>query len=92
MYYNQEGWLKEFLDDKSAFCSGSESDDSDNDDENYNENNEQQQLSEGFANCRHKIVSPILLQEVLNTFAFSKHCSGTRLLVEDVTTSHGFGN
>ena len=37
-YYNQEEWLEEFLDDKGAFCSGSESDDGDNDDENYNEN------------------------------------------------------
>ena len=37
-YYKQEEWLKAFLDDKSAFSDGSESDDSDNDDENYNEN------------------------------------------------------
>ena len=37
-YYKQEEWLEEFLDDKSAFSDGSESDDSDNDDENYNEN------------------------------------------------------
>ena len=39
-YYNQEEWVEEFLDDKSAFYSGSESDDGDNDDENYNENME----------------------------------------------------
>ena len=31
-YYNQEEWLEEFLDDKGAFCDGSESDDSENDD------------------------------------------------------------
>ena len=37
-YYKQEEWLKAFLDDKSAFSDGSESDDSDNHDENYNEN------------------------------------------------------
>ena len=37
-YYKQEEWLEAFLDDKSAFPDGSESDDSDNDDENYNEN------------------------------------------------------
>ena len=37
-YYNQEEWFEEFLDNKSAFYNGSESDDSDNDDENYNEN------------------------------------------------------
>ena len=31
-YYKQEEWLEAFLDDKSAFFNGSESDDSDNDD------------------------------------------------------------
>ena len=31
-YYKQEEWLEAFLDDKSAFSDGSESDDSDNDD------------------------------------------------------------
>ena len=56
------------------------------------ENNEQQQLSEGFANSCYKIVSPILLQELINNFAVCKHCSGTHLLVEDVSSSHGFGN
>ena len=53
------------------------------------ENNEQQQLSEGFANICYKIVSPILLQELINDFAVCKHCSGTLLLAED---SHDFGN
>ena len=38
LYYSQEEWLEEFLDDKSAFYNGIEIDDSDNDDENYNEN------------------------------------------------------
>ena len=38
LYYNQEEWLEEFLDDKGAFYNGIESDDSDNDDENCNEN------------------------------------------------------
>ena len=38
LYYNQEEWLEEFLDDKSAFYNSIEIDDSDNDDENYNEN------------------------------------------------------
>ena len=33
-----EEWFEEFLDNKSAFYNGRESDDSDNDDENYNEN------------------------------------------------------
>ena len=66
---NQEEWLEEFLDNKDAFYNGSESDDSDNDDENYNENSEQQQSYEGFANSCYKIVSPILLQELINDFA-----------------------
>ena len=33
------------------------------------ENNEQQQLSEGFANSCYKIVSIVLLQELINDFA-----------------------
>ena len=37
-YYNQEEWFEEFLDNKSAFYNGSESDDSDNDAKNYSEN------------------------------------------------------
>ena len=56
------------------------------------ENNEQQQLSEDFANSCYKIVSPILLQELINDLPVSKHCIGTLLLAEDVTRSHGFGN
>ena len=40
------------------------------------ENNEQQQLSEGFADSCYKIVSPILLQELINDFAVCKRCSG----------------
>ena len=55
-------------------------------------NNEQQRLSEGFANICCRIVSPILLQEVGNDFAVCKHYSGTLLIVENVTSSHGFGN
>ena len=88
-YYNQEERLEEFLDhkDKGGFYNGSESNDSNNDDENYNENNEQQQLSEGFANNCRKIVSPILLQELINDFALCKQCSGTLSLAEDVTTT-----
>ena len=56
------------------------------------ENNEQQQLSEGFANSCYKIVSSILLQELINYFAVCKHCNGTLLLDEDITISYGFGN
>ena len=70
-YYNQEEWLEELLHNKDGFYNGSESDDSDNDDEIYNENNEQQQLSEGFANNCYKIVSSILLQELINSFALN---------------------
>ena len=39
------------------------------------ENNEKQQLSEGFANICYKIASSILLQELINDFAVSKHWS-----------------
>ena len=56
------------------------------------ENNEQQQLSEGFASSYYKIASPILLQDLINDLVVCKHCSRTLLLVEDVTSSHGFGN
>ena len=86
----KEEWLKEFLDSKGAFYNGNESD---NDDETYNENNEQQQLLEVFANKCYKIVSPILLQKLINNFGackHQKHCSETLLLLDDV--SHGFGN
>ena len=58
-------------------------------------NDEEQQLSEGFANSCYKIVSPVLLQELMNDFAVCKHCSRTVLHVEDVAisiSSHGFGN
>ena len=56
------------------------------------ENNEQQKLSESFANICYKIVSSILLQDLINDFHACKHCSGTLLLVEDVTSSQDFGN
>ena len=55
------------------------------------ENDESQQLTEGFANSCYKI-SPILLQELINGFAVCKHCIGTLLLFEYVTSSHGCGN
>ena len=46
------------------------------------ENNEQQQLSESFANSCYEIVSPILLQELINDFVVCKHCIGTLLHVD----------
>ena len=55
-------------------------------------NIEQRQLSEGFGNSCYKMISPILPQELSNNFAVCKHCSGTLLHVEDVTSRHGFGN
>ena len=64
-YYKEE-WLGEPLDSKGAFYNGSQGD---NNDESYNENNEQQQLPEGFANSCYKIVSPVLLQKLINNFA-----------------------
>ena len=57
-HYKEER-LEEFLDRKTAFCNGNESD---NDDEGYNGNNEQQELPEGLVNSCCKIVSPILLR------------------------------
>ena len=87
-YYKEER-LEKILDSKGTFCNGNESDS----DETYNENNEQQQLREGFANSYYKIVSPILLQKLINDFVVckhQKHCSGTLLRAEDI--SHGFGN
>ena len=53
------------------------------------ENNEHQQLSEDFVNICYKVVSPILLEELINDFVNCKHYSGTLLLVED---SHDFRN
>ena len=83
-YYKEE-WLEEFSDSKGAFYDGNESD---NADQSYDENNEQQELSEGFGNGCYKIVSPILLQKLINDFAIckhQKHCSGTLLLGEYVS-------
>ena len=82
-YYKEE-WLEEFLDSKGPFYNGNKiiimmS---------YNENNEQQQLPDGFANSCYKIVSQILLQNLINEFAVCKHYIGTLLLDEDV--SHSF--
>ena len=66
-------------DSKGAFYNGNESDN--------DENNEQQQLLEGFANSCYKVVSPILLQKLINDCAVCKHYSGTLLLVEHVRTN-----
>ena len=74
--------VRNIFDGKGVFFNDNENDDSDNDDENYRENNEQQQLSQAFANNSYKIVSPVLLQELINDFAVCKHCSGTLLLVQ----------
>ena len=38
-----------------------------------------------------KTFSPDILQELIANFAVSKHSNGT-LLVQDVTSTHGFGN
>ena len=40
LYFNEEEWVEEFLDDKGDFYNGSESNDGDNDDKNCNENME----------------------------------------------------
>ena len=54
------------------------------------ENNKQQQLSEGFANSCYKIVSPILLQDLINNFVVCKHCSGTWHTVQEICTQNIF--
>ena len=82
--------LQQFLDNKGAFYNGNDSDN-----ENYNENNEQQQLPEGFVNSCYKIVSPILLQKLINDFAVcehQKHCTETLSLVEDISHSFEFSD
>ena len=88
-HYKEE-LSEEFLDSKDAFYNRIESD---NDDASYDENNKQQQLQESSASSCNKIVSPILLQKLINGFAVCKHqklCSGTLSFAEDVI--HGFGN
>ena len=55
--------------------------------ETTSENNKQQQLFEGFANSCCKIISPILLQQLINDIAVSKHARGTLLLAEDVAST-----
>ena len=51
---------------------------------------QQQQLPKGFAESCYKTVSLTLVQKLINNFGVCKHCSGTLLIVEDV--SHGFEN
>ena len=90
-YYKEE-WLEEFSDSKGAFYDGNESD---NADQSYDENNEQQELPEGFGNGCYKIVSPILLQKLINDFAVcehQKHCTETLSLVEDISHSFEFSD
>ena len=48
---------------------------------------------EGFANSCYKIVSPILLQKLINDCTVCKHYNGTLLLAEDISQGcYGFGN
>ena len=66
----KEEQLEEFFDSESAFYNVNKSD---NHDDSYNESNGQQELPEGFANSCYKIVTPILLQKLINDFAVCKH-------------------
>ena len=91
-YCNKGEWLEKLSDGKGAFYNCNESDDSDDDEENYNKNNEKQQLSECLANSCYKIVSRILLQELINDFAVCKHYSGPLLPVEDGNHAKNDGN
>ena len=75
-FYKEEQ-LEEFFDSKSAFYNVNKSD---NHDDSYNESNGQQELPEGFANSCYKIVTPILLQKLINDFAICKHQKHCRLV------------
>ena len=82
----RRGTDRRVLDSKGACYNGNESDD----DESYYENNGRQQLPEGFVNSCYKLLTPILLQKLINDFSVckhQKHCSGTLLLAEKL--SHG---
>ena len=78
-----------FFDRKGAFYNGNESDN----DEDFYENNGRQQLPAGFVNSCYKLVTPILLQKLMNDFSVckhQKHCSRTLLLAEELI--HNLGN
>ena len=47
-------------------------------------------LYDGFANNCYKIVSLILLQEIINDFVICNHGSGKLLIVENVASNHRF--
>ena len=48
-------------------------------------------LCESFNNNILKIVSPLLLQDLINDYVVCKHCGRNVLLCEDMVSSHGFG-
>ena len=75
-YYNQEEWLKEFLEDKGIFYNNSDSDSGTYNESSSDGDDEQEEVCESFNNSSLKIVSPLLLQELINDFAVCKHCGG----------------
>ena len=77
-----------FFDSKGAFYNGNESDN----DEDFYENNGRQQWPAGFVNSCYKLVTPILLQKLMNDFSVckhQKHCSRTLLLAEELIDNLG---
>ena len=91
-YYNQEEWLKEFLEDKGIFYNDDDSESETYDNESSSDgDDEKEKVCESLNNNRLKIVPPLLLQELINDFAVCKHCGEKILLWEDMVGSHGFG-
>ena len=95
-YHNQEECLEEFLDDKAAFYNNSESDEACN----FFKNRLQHRcvtmkfckpFKDTFFTEHMRWLLLQDLQELINNFAICKHSNGT-LLVQDVTSTHGFGN
>ena len=82
---------REILEDKGIFYNNSDSDNRTHDNESSSDGDEdeQEKVYESFNNNSLKIVSPLLLQELINDFAVCKHCGGKLLLCEDMVSSHG---
>ena len=80
-YYNQEEWLKEFLEDKGIFYNDDDSESETYDNESSSDgDDEKEKVCESLNNNRLKIVPPLLLQELINDFAVCKHC-GEKILL-----------
>ena len=91
-YCNQEEWLEKILEDKGIFYNNGDCDSETYDNESSSDgNDEQEEACKSFNNNSLKIVSPLLLQKLINNFAVCQHCGGKILPCEDMVSSHGFG-